>query len=189
MQSSKSSLILLCLILVNIFVLVGIQGNSFNLNQGFASRGEDFTRKLDERLQSFLNSMDNDKTPSIQIIINFQNITIMTKGIAKINSLSSKIQFLRGWQFIPAAVFRIPIAYIEEIASFPEVRKIWLDTGFFIENFQGKSPDRAQISSLEHQYENIPITAQDTENYAEAYNGSNVVVALLDTGVDIFLFI
>jgi len=179
-------LILLCLIVVNIFISVGTQGNNFNSTQEPVFIVDDIAKKLDYRLQSFLNSVNIDKTSSIQIIINFQNTAIMEKGIAKINSFSSKIQFLHEWQFIHTALFKVPIEYIVNIAAFPEILKIWLDMGFYIENSQGKLPDQAQISSLIDQISNKPIKTQDMENYDKSYNGSNVIVALLDTGVDIF---
>ena len=186
MQSTKISLIFLCLFLLNTFVLVGIQGTPTDLTEEFSTEGNYFTQKLDYKLQSFLISNNNDKTSPIRIIINFENATSMTNGITKVNSLSSEIRFLHKWQLIPAAIFKTPIACLNDIACLPEVRKIWLDWEFYIENIQGHSADQAQTSTLKEEGGDVPIITQETPNYAEIYNGSNVIVALLDTGIDIF---
>ena len=186
MHSTQRSLILLCIILVNAFVLVGIQGITIYSTHELSSEDDYIIQKLDYKLQSLLTSINNDTESSIRIIINFQNATSMVNGITRIKSLALEIQLLQKWQFIPAAVFKTPTIYLQEIASLPEVRKIWLDREFYIENFQGNSPDQAQTSTLKEEGSDVPITTQDTPNYAEIYNGSNVIVALLDTGIDIF---
>ena len=155
-------MILLCIILVNAFVLVGIQGTIIYSTHEFSSEDDYLIQKLDYKLRSLLTSINNDTESSIRIIIHFQNATSMVKGITRIRSLALEIQLLQKWQFIPAAVFKIPTIYLKKIASLPEVRKIWLDREFYIGNFQGNSPNQAQTSPLKEEGGNVPITTQDT---------------------------
>ncbi len=183
MLLKKKKFFLLCLFLISIFLfteIFGSRSNNLILPEKFSQ-----INKIGDDLRSLLSQENNIQSNPIRIIIVFKNNLVMNSGIQKITALSEKIQYNREWSFIPAAIFSSPIEYIADIAQFSEVQRIWLDHEFSIAKFGGKIPDSAQNVDLNNPSLNNPIFTKNSNNYTEMYNGTNVIVALLDTGIDI----
>ncbi|MFX1296320.1 MAG: S8 family serine peptidase, partial [Promethearchaeota archaeon] len=142
--------------------------------------------KLGYNLQFLLKNSTNYESYPVQIIIIFKNKIIIEDIITKIKAISFTIQIIREWRFISAAVFNTPIKYIEKIAHFPEVKSIWLDQKFSIPEFHKNQLDEGYISDIISSDNDSSICTKNSENYDNIYNGTNVIVALLDTGVDIY---
>ncbi|HUX99618.1 MAG TPA: S8 family serine peptidase [Candidatus Deferrimicrobium sp.] len=189
MSLKKKKILFICIIIVSALLLAEmVRPTPFyiNSNQEILFSENQLEKKLDYSLQSLLKNSRNNESHSIQIIVVFRTIPTIRDCISKIMALSSKIQLIREWQIISAAVFRVPIEYIENIASIIEVQKIWIDYEFSLSKFYNTKSDNVQISELNDHSKDIPIMTSNSENNYQFYNGTNVIVALLDTGVDIF---
>jgi len=114
----------------------------------------------------------------------FHDTNAMKDGLVLIDSLSSQIQLIQKWQFIPATIFDSPVTLIEQIVSISEVKKVWLDYQFTITKFLGMNQDFNYVSRIDGESSSNPLTTKNSDNFSQNYNGTNVIVALLDTGVD-----
>ncbi len=188
MALKKKKFLLLCIFLIAAFLLVEITGvisNSTNISHTPQFSDSNLSNKLGSNLQVYLSFSENIDIESIRIIVVFDNKNSVREGIIKINSLSLQIQLIQQWQLIPAAVFDSPAMLIEQIANFSEVKRIWLDQRFAISKLFNQKQETGNIAEIDSPSENVPLNSKNSNNYSQIYNGTNVIVALLDTGVDI----
>lgn len=183
MTSKQKKFFLLCLFLISIFLFTGILGSISHSHK--SPDNSSLMNKLGPNLRLLISHSNNINSDPIRIIVVFENRLVMDEAIPKIKSLSERIQFIREWSFISAAIFSSPTHFIENIAQFSEVQRIWSDITFSITKFWGRTPDNAFIADLNEPSINTPLSTSDVENFTEIYNGTNVIIALLDTGVDI----
>lgn len=187
MPLKSKKVILICLILVNFFLLIHILGVTLVLPQSsekIRSEGEGFTRKLSYDLQYYLRNVNNTESLPIRVIVVFNSWNEKNSGHSQIFSLSNKIQLLQEWMIIPAITISLPPLFLKDIAMLSEVRSLWLDRSFSVSNFLGIQPDLMQITPITSPFVDTPLHKKNNDEFTQIYNGSNVIVAVLDTGVD-----
>ncbi len=185
MESRK----LFCLAVISAFLSVSILGlvGATNLSEPDSIFPEfNQINKIGPNLQDLLANTNNHERSPLQIIILFQDRTAMDDGLQKLQLLSPEIHCIKEWRIFSSALFETPVELTHQIVQLPEVLSIWLNKQFSISNFDGTEPGGSQISQIISPASDVPLTTKNSRNYSATYNGTNVIVALLDTGVDIF---
>ncbi len=165
---------------------INIICNTNGFYADFSSADQDLADKIEPSLQTLLNNYQIEESSVVRIIVTFRNPISWETVIEKITSFSPDISLIRSWNFISSAVFEVPINYIKIIASLSEIKAIWLDREFQIPKFNNNHLNGEQITEILDSNDNVILTGKNSENFTKIYNGTNIIVALLDTGIDIF---
>ncbi|MHA1322235.1 MAG: S8 family serine peptidase [Candidatus Helarchaeota archaeon] len=108
----------------------------------------------------------------------------MQNSISKILTISPHIRLIRIWSIIHGAIFETPLSSVKAISAIPEVQKIWLDKSFSLSLFPSYSQESSYLSQIFIPQTNTVFSTKENSKETDYYNGTNVIVALLDTGID-----
>jgi len=177
------------LVVISAFLSASILGTLIftNLSSSTSPSPEsNLADKLGPGLKTLLEDSNHFEGAPIRTIIIFKDKTAMEAAIVKINSISPEIRCIQKWGISPSALFKIPLEFVEMVAQFPEIISLWLDHKFPITNFGRTGSIWPRISGIDSLANNVSLSIKNSQNDTGIYNGTNVIVALLDTGVDIF---
>lgn len=170
-HSKRRSLFIIALFCASLFIY------NFTISKFLnTSQNREFPAPFD--LNTF-KDIDLDDTQQYRMIIQFQSAIDVTNFIEQ-NSLGLTI--LKRYRLIPAVVVLASPAEAKAIASLDGVKKIWVDRQI---NYL-PAPNIDQIDNPENSATELS-TADLNFNLTSIqskYNGSNVIVAVLDTGID-----
>jgi len=175
----------------NIFIYTDSTKRSVNAEENDSHLTKDPIKKLSENLKKLFfniieNNLENDEKIEVIILFDYSSGRKLILHDFKQYLMSKKIQFaiLKTYSIIDGILFASFISNLKAIASFPSVTSIW-------EN--GKS----ELTTITENYIKTANSqnANSVSNYTEIigatdlwdmdYNGSNIVISILDTGVDI----
>jgi len=131
--------------------------------------------KIDPYLASLIQNGGLQSSSQTGIIIVFQESSF-SSGLQALNSMFPEIEVKKIYDYIPAAAVKSPLSNIPKIASLPQVSKVWYDYPIQLEpkNLKQSNPSSGE-------------TAPDLnveELWRENLNGSGIIIALLDSGID-----
>lgn len=178
MRLPKKTLALFIILTFTITLYVGFTAlpsqtaypiNSINKN------GLDLTSKIDPYLLSMIKNGSFPTYYSTNMIIVFKE-TNLNSGISELTSKFPDIVIKKVYDYIPAIAIKSPLSDAPKIASLSQVSKVWYDYPIYLEPNSVKQSD---IISKEAAYD-----PKVEELWNKALNGSGIIIALLDSGID-----
>ncbi|MEM1658527.1 MAG: S8 family serine peptidase [Candidatus Jordarchaeales archaeon] len=146
-----------------------------NLSQGVSQESStnalngapaDWENKIDPEILSIIKS--GWKTIPVIVVFNVNPEV----GCAAVRNVSPESTVEKIYTIIPAALMKIPSSTVYKVAGLPEVRYIWLNRQVRLaSDSQMVGASEVEVSSVE-------------QIWNEGFNGSGVIVAILDSGVD-----
>jgi len=96
------------------------------------------------------------------------------EGCTALKKASGNVVVEKVYSLIPAALVEIPLNDVFKIAGLPEVESIWLNRNVKLSFEEGSNKGG----------EGDTATVNVSQIWSEGYNGSGVIVAVLDSGID-----
>ncbi|MEM2959195.1 MAG: S8 family serine peptidase, partial [Candidatus Jordarchaeaceae archaeon] len=131
--------------------------------------------KMDPYLASLIQNGGLHNSSQTRIIIVFQE-SGFSSGLQALNSMFLDVEVKKIYDYIPAAAITSPLKDIPKIASLPQVIKVWYDYPIQLEpkNLKQSNTPSGEVAP----HSNIEAL------WNENLNGSGILVALLDSGID-----
>lgn len=133
-------------------------------------------QKIDPKLLAMIN--EGDLEAQVRIIIQ-THVRPTSYYLASLQSMCPSLIVTSIYSLIDAMVAKVSLKDVLTIAGIPWIQFIWLDTKIELPPF----PNQTNLPS------NFDLSTSSMVGNASGfggYNGSNVIVAVLDTGIDLF---
>ncbi|MHA2000464.1 MAG: S8 family serine peptidase [Promethearchaeota archaeon] len=137
--------------------------------------------------------IDSRLLPKLDQPVLYENyvklIIVFNPKATSLPQYPKEVHIITQFELFKGQKIECPIGLVHVIAEFPEIRNIWLDTPYKLNPYQdidvGKVIRSASDSNLDPNFANFTKEIHAPELWNQGYNGSSVVIAVLDTGVDI----
>ena len=171
--------IFLLLYLCSIVNLNGI--SSAQINDEDIYNSAEIWNKIDSRLYSKINA-PNSQDEFVSLIVMFN-----VPALSKIDFPSSVV-VVQYYFIMDGAEISSPVGKIFQIALMPEIKSIWWNLPYESDSDSYSDPNiflKSANANLNPYFANFTSEIHATDLWEDGYRGKDVIIAVLDTGVDI----
>ncbi|RLI62607.1 MAG: hypothetical protein DRO88_11630, partial [Promethearchaeia archaeon] len=145
------------------------------------NKSMNFWEKIDDRLYNKIDNL-NEQDDIVNLIL------IFSPDIPNLPKLPSGVSIIRSFSIISGQLVRTSVRNIIAIAKIESIMRIWWDLPVKTDLKSKPNIDyiiNSADGSSNHNYINFTGEIGAQEMWKKGYTGSNIVIAVLDTGVDI----